>query len=182
MFTEGLYHPQAAQNPYDNSLVNDYTTGRQLPPSTDNFQPRSPSSTRSTRDTAAFQTFNKLSSTNAGSRPLSPRTVSEHQQWMKSLTSRPAPKFDRTIVNIFLGLFQEHVAEFFPVFRRFRVTKRTPQHLYLAMAAVGGVYCSVPGSAKVSQWFHYNARRDLLTGVCCLAFTIPHNPIYHASC
>ncbi len=39
----------------------------------------------------------------------------------------------------------------------------TPEELYLAMAATGGLYCQLPRSESVAKWLLHKARRKLLT-------------------
>lgn len=123
--------------------------------------------TESQRVAAAYKKLNEMSnaSTVALSRPPTPRIVTEHQQWTKSLITQPSPRFDRDIINVFIRLFEDNVSDFFPVFRGFRITRDTPQHLYLAMAGVGGLYCTTTGSTRMATWYYYNARRQLFTSV-----------------
>ena len=122
----------------------------------------------SQRAAAAYDRMNELSnaSTVVISRPPTPRIMTEHQQWMRSLLIQPSPHFDRAITDVFIRLFQDSVCDFFPVFRGFRITPNTPQYLYLAMAAVGGLYCTTAGSMRMATWYTYNARRQLFTSVC----------------
>ncbi|KAK6371447.1 hypothetical protein LTS17_008697 [Exophiala oligosperma] len=119
----------------------------------------------SQRVAAAYQKLSELSnaSTVAVSQPPTPRVTIEHQQWIASLIVQPLPRFDRDITNVFIHLFEDNVCGAFPIFRGFRITRDTPQHLYLAMAAVGGLYCATAGSLRMATWYIQNARRHLFT-------------------
>lgn len=122
----------------------------------------------SQRVAAAYQKLSELSnaSTVAVSQPPTPRVTIKHQQWIASLIFQPLPRFDRDITNVFIHLFEDNVCGAFPIFRGFRITRDTPQHLYLAMAAVGGLYCATAGSLRMATWYIQNARRHLFTIVC----------------
>lgn len=70
---------------------------------------------------------------------------------------------DTIIINVFIGLFQAHVAPMFPCFKGFVVGDTTDEELLLAMAATGGLYCETPRSETVAKWLLHAARRKLLT-------------------
>ncbi|KAJ9645040.1 hypothetical protein H2204_001502 [Knufia peltigerae] len=106
-------------------------------------------------------------STNATfvSRPQSPGVLTEQSQWMKSLVAQGRPSFDRDVINAFLALFEDNISAFFPGSGQTKFTRESPRHIYLAMAGVGGCFCSIEGSTQVAKWFYYNARRELFTDV-----------------
>ena len=88
-----------------------------------------------------------------------------HQQYLQDLGSIEDSTHDTLVVNVFVGLFQVHVAPTFPCFEKFRIDASTPEEVYLAMGAVGGLYCQSPKSEIVAKWFLHRARRKLLTVV-----------------
>ena len=73
--------------------------------------------------------------------------------------------FDRVILNTFIGIAHSHIASLFDCFNGFLVFRNTPEELYLAMAAVGGLYCRQEGSTKIAMWYYNNARLKLLAKV-----------------
>ena len=115
------------------------------------------------RVATAYRKLYEYTNTSHPTRPPSPKSASAQQEYISELGSTDPPTFDRVIVNIFLGLFQKHVAPAFPCFQNFRITSSTHEEVYLAMAAVGGLYCKVPKAELVAKWMFHIARRQLLT-------------------
>jgi hypothetical protein len=73
---------------------------------------------------------------------------------------------DQDVVNVFVHLFQKHVADTFPIFTEIKSPKRLPPEFILALAATGGLFCSVPGSSDVAKSMYNDSRRLLLASVC----------------
>jgi hypothetical protein len=69
------------------------------------------------------------------------------------------------IKEVFLRLFQRHIPATFPIFERPNCQHKRPASYILAMAAVGGLFCSVPGSAEVARSMYNDARRLSLATV-----------------
>lgn len=88
-----------------------------------------------------------------------------HQRYVQELGTPAPPTVDRLIVNVFIGLFQKHVAPTFPCFQNYRIRPSTPEEEYLAMAAGGGLYCTAAKSELIAQWLHHFSRRKLLTTI-----------------
>ena len=133
------------------------------------------------RVNTAFEKMQELSTAQCLSRPESPQARSQHESWlanMKRLDS--VPPFDRVIINVFLGISQRHICEFFECFRDFCIEKDTPEELYLAMAAVGGLYCSQEGSTRIAHWLYQGARLKLLAKVA--PFFLFSNPTSSCPC
>ena len=113
----------------------------------------------------AYSKLHEYSTTSYPSRPASPGSVEAHQRYLQDLGSTEIPAYDTLIVNVFVGLFQVHVAPTFPCFQNFRIGAWTPEEVYLAMAAVGGLFCHNSKSEIVAKWLLHVARRKLLTVV-----------------
>lgn len=73
---------------------------------------------------------------------------------------------DKEVVNVFLNLFHDHIPETFPLFNDSTVNQNTRVEHCLAMAATGGLFCSVPGSFEVAKSMYNDARRLLFAYVC----------------
>jgi hypothetical protein len=75
---------------------------------------------------------------------------------------------DEDVLNVFINLFHKHIPETFPLFNEIAANQRVkglhPEHC-LAMAATGGLFCSVPGSFEVAKSMYNDARRILLADV-----------------
>lgn len=71
-------------------------------------------------------------------------------------------RYDAQIINVFLNLGRNHLADSFPVYASFQAVFITKVELCLAMAAVGALYCTVPGSMKIARSLYHDARRLLL--------------------
>jgi hypothetical protein len=94
------------------------------------------------------------------SRAPSPSRVDTGQQ-QYSVAPNLA-QYDEQIINVFLNLGRNHLADTFPVYASFQAVFITKVELCLAMAAVGALYCTVPGSMKVARSLYHDARRLLL--------------------
>lgn len=104
---------------------------------------------------------------------LEKRSASAKAQWDRSqdatgwVFSNPSiDKYDLFLLNSFLTLFMKNVAPTFVSFHDFCVEDNTSASKLLAMAAMGGLYCGIPGSLNVSSALHSDARRLLLAKVC----------------
>lgn len=108
----------------------------------------------------------ELLSAVALSRPHSPRQQLEREQWLSELGKDKA-QFDRVIIDEMLQLFQHRVAGWFSCFRNAKIciTKRTRREWYLAMSAVGALFCPVAGSSKLAMWLYHCARQRLFSFV-----------------
>ncbi|KAI1613367.1 hypothetical protein EDD36DRAFT_475380 [Exophiala viscosa] len=69
---------------------------------------------------------------------------------------------NRDIIRVFLKLFRRHIPETFSLFKDSAVTRKGRAEYTLAMAAIGGLFCTVPGSAEVAKSMYNDARRLLL--------------------
>lgn len=90
------------------------------------------------------------------SRPPSPRHQQERNQWLSSLgkeDKHTSAICDSVIIDEFLWLFEDRVANWFSCFRhlKFTITPNTRREWYLEMAAVGALYCPTEGSIKVAK-------------------------------
>ena len=94
------------------------------------------------------------------SRALSPTKIVDSHPWY-SVPPR-LQIYDESIINIFLNLARNHLADSFSVFAYFEAMPGMRQELCLAMAAVGGLFCSVEGSNKIAKALYNDARRMLL--------------------
>lgn len=72
---------------------------------------------------------------------------------------------DTDVLNVFLNLFHKHIPETFPLFAGTTVNAGSKPEYYLVMAAIGGLFCSVPGSHEVAKSMYNDARRLLLATV-----------------
>ncbi|KAI0131929.1 hypothetical protein BJ170DRAFT_679828 [Xylariales sp. AK1849] len=131
-------------------------------PATDTTQPRQYHDARSRLQALAEVNL---------SRPPSPGHQQERNQWLASLgredPSAAVMRNDRVIINEFLRLFQARVANWFSCFRQATIviTKKTRREWYLAMAALGGLYCPVEGSNRIARWLYHCARQQLFSYV-----------------
>jgi hypothetical protein len=94
------------------------------------------------------------------SRAPSPSRVDTGQQQYSAAPN--LARYDAQIINVFLNLGRNHLADSFPVFASFQAAFTTKVELFLAMAAVGALYCTVPGSMKIARSLYHDARRLLL--------------------
>jgi hypothetical protein len=74
--------------------------------------------------------------------------------------------YNKDILRVFLNIFRRYIPETFPLFKDFTVGGQNRAAYTLAIAATGGLFCSVPGSAEVAKAMYNDARRLLLASVC----------------
>jgi hypothetical protein len=81
--------------------------------------------------------------------------------------SAPPNQNDHTkdVVRVFLRIFQKHIPKTFTLFKDATVNKKGRAAYTLAMAATGGLFCTVLGSAEVAKSMYNDARRLLLASV-----------------
>jgi hypothetical protein len=91
------------------------------------------------------------------SRSSSPQSRQEATKWL--LTSPSIRKFDRHIINCFLSKFIKHVVPTFCSFKDLKIDEGTTSEKILAMAAVGGLFCTTNGSFQVARAMCSDARR-----------------------
>ena len=104
------------------------------------------------------------------SRPTSPSTIQARQRWFSATKNDDVSisiMQDTELINEFIWLFQDNIADSFSLFRDqdVQITRHTRKEWYLSMAAVGGLFCGTPGALKVSQWLYHSARQILLSYV-----------------
>ena len=100
---------------------------------------------------------------NAKSRPPSPSLDKASRMWY----SAPAHLKDhnKDVVRVFLSIFQRHIPHTFILFRETTFSQKGHVAYTLAMAATGGLFCTVSGSADVAKSMYNDARRLLLASV-----------------
>lgn len=74
--------------------------------------------------------------------------------------------YNKDIVKVFLRTFRRYIPETFPLFKNFAVGRQNRAAYTLAIAATGGLFCTVPGSAEVANAMYNDARRLSLASVC----------------
>lgn len=72
---------------------------------------------------------------------------------------------DKDIMRVFLKIFRKHIPKTFSLFKNTTPAQNGQATLTLAMAATGGLFCSVLGSAEVAKSLYRDARRLLLAQV-----------------
>lgn len=87
---------------------------------------------------------------------------------------------NKDVLTVFHKVFRRHIPKTFSLFEdTTAATNSTNQPAYMiAMAALGGLFCTTPGSAEVAKSMYNDARRMLLSSVCLMAFDLA---ITHAS-
>jgi hypothetical protein len=71
---------------------------------------------------------------------------------------------NRDIIRVFQNVFKRHIPKTFSLFEDAAVTSSKCQPAFtLALAATGGLFCTVPGSARVAKSMYDNARRMVLS-------------------
>ena len=113
--------------------------------------------------------LSKLQEHSRFSRASSPHSRQDATRWL--LTSPSLQKFDRDIINCFLSNFMRHIAPTFTSFVGFKVDAGTTADKILAMAAVGGLFCTTNGSFSLARAMCSDARRMVSVYV-CLCFLI----------
>ncbi|KAK4551893.1 hypothetical protein LTR86_010794 [Recurvomyces mirabilis] len=89
-----------------------------------------------------------------------PTNAANPRRWFSDPPSLQV--YDDEIVNVFLNLAAIYITPTFPVFKDLNVRANTVPELYLAMAAVGGLFCQVPGSFDMAKALYHDSRRLLL--------------------
>jgi len=94
------------------------------------------------------------------SRAPSPTRGEPRQLWNQWYSAPPHLQiYDEEVINILLNLARTHLSSTFAIFSDFEATADNKDELCLAMAAVGGLFCTVSESAKVAKKLHNDARR-----------------------
>ncbi|KAK5727905.1 hypothetical protein LTR17_012328 [Elasticomyces elasticus] len=91
------------------------------------------------------------------SRPSSPSRNRARKMWYSALPN--LTNYKQEVKEVFLRLFQKHIPATFTIFERSNCQHKRPASYILIMAAVGGLFCSVPGSAEVARSMYNDARR-----------------------
>lgn len=86
----------------------------------------------------------------------------EAQQWSWYSIFPQLGVYDDVTVNILLNVSKRHLSTTFAVFSDFEADHNTRVELCLAMAAIGGLYCTTSGSAKVAKMLFNDSRRLML--------------------
>jgi hypothetical protein len=68
-------------------------------------------------------------------------------------------------MDVFVNIAKHHLAKRFPVFADSTTAETSRKQLQLAYAAVGGLFCNVPGRFEVVDSMYNDARRMLLDPV-----------------
>ncbi|KAK4944569.1 hypothetical protein LTR10_016003 [Elasticomyces elasticus] len=98
------------------------------------------------------------------SRASSPSLNKANKMWYS--TPPNINDHNKDIIRIFEKIFRRNIPRTFSLFEATSTTgcKHRPAYI-LAMTAVGGLFCTVPGSAEVAKSMYNDARRLLLTSV-----------------
>ncbi len=107
------------------------------------------------------------------SRPSSPHHGKLKHQWFST-----PPRFqihDEDVVNLFSSVTKHHLTKDFPILADFPGADNPRKELHLAYAAVGGLFCNIPGRFKVVNSMYNDARRMLLDPVSMLHRVAPHH-------
>lgn len=98
------------------------------------------------------------------SRAPSPSLNKASKMWYSS-----PPNLDdhnKDISRVFLDIFRRHIPETFILFQDSTISRKNRAEYTLTIAATGGLFCTVPGSAEVAKSMYNDARRLLLASVC----------------
>lgn len=74
-------------------------------------------------------------------------------------------RYNRDIVRVFLRIFRKNIPKTFPLFENPNHSQQNRAAYTLAMAATGGLFCTVSGSAEVAKSMYNDARRLALASV-----------------
>ncbi|KAK1059816.1 hypothetical protein LTR12_006864 [Friedmanniomyces endolithicus] len=91
--------------------------------------------------------------------------TSQQQEGLQDLpfdwcSAIPDPRmYDLDVLEIWVDIAVRCIGTLFPVFKNFQVDEGTTDALYVAMAAVGGVYCNVENSFHLAKVMFNDARR-----------------------
>ncbi|KAK6369385.1 hypothetical protein LTS17_009728 [Exophiala oligosperma] len=69
---------------------------------------------------------------------------------------------NKDIVKVFLQIFRRNIPQTFSLFKDCTVSRKSRAEYTLAMAAIGGLFCTVAGSSEVAKSMYNDARRLLL--------------------
>ena len=97
------------------------------------------------------------------SRPSSPGPEKRKHRWFSA-----PPRFqiyDEEVMTVFINITKHHLVQTFPVLANFSLAEEPRKELHLAYAAVGGLFCNVPGRFKVVNSMYNDSRRMLLDPV-----------------
>lgn len=94
------------------------------------------------------------------SRASSPTREAQRRAWYSATPQLDV--YDSEVLNILLNVAKKHLAPTLAIFDNFRAHDDTSIELCLAMAAVGALYSSVPGSSKIAIMLYNDSRRLLL--------------------
>lgn len=100
------------------------------------------------------------------SRPSSPRHDKPKHRWFSA-----PPRFqiyDEQVMTVFVDIANHHLTKAFPIFADSTAAEDSRKELRLAHAAVGGLFCNIPGRFKVVNSMYNDARRILLDPVTIL--------------
>ncbi|KAK3114901.1 hypothetical protein LTR53_006322, partial [Teratosphaeriaceae sp. CCFEE 6253] len=67
--------------------------------------------------------------------------------------------YDLDVLDIWIECAIACIGQSFPLFQTFNVDESTKDELYIAMAAVGGVFCGAEGSFNLARVMYNDARR-----------------------
>ncbi len=101
------------------------------------------------------------------SRPSSPHHGKPKHRWFSA-----PPRFqiyDEEVMNVFVNITKHHLIKTFPILDDFMAAENPRKALHLAYAAVGGLFCNIPGRFKVVNSMYNDARRMLLDPVSILS-------------
>ncbi|KAH8913108.1 hypothetical protein BR93DRAFT_964228 [Coniochaeta sp. PMI_546] len=94
------------------------------------------------------------------SRASSPSREAQRWSWYSALPQLGV--YDEDLINVLLNVSRRHISSTFAIFVDFEVGPGTRVELCLAMAAVGGLYCTCPDSNKIAKMLFNDARRLML--------------------
>ena len=97
------------------------------------------------------------------SRASSPNREEARQLWYSAPPGLQI--YDREVINVLLNLAKSHLSSTFAIFSTFEAITGMKEELCLAMASVGGLFCTVQGSTKIAKKLYNDARRLLLESV-----------------
>lgn len=82
---------------------------------------------------------------------------------LKNEQAAEGTDLDQAILDEFLWLFQDCATPWLGAFRNRQiiVTQYTRKEWYLAMAAIGALYCPIDGSCALARWLYHYARQSL---------------------
>ncbi|KAB5540295.1 hypothetical protein GE09DRAFT_1245326 [Coniochaeta sp. 2T2.1] len=94
------------------------------------------------------------------SRASSPSREAQRWSWYSALPQLDI--YDEQIINVLLNVARRQISSTFSIFADFEAGPDTCVELFLAMAAVGGLYCKEPDSTKIAKMLFNDARRLML--------------------